>query len=573
MADIFAEDFRVFSRYVWEDCLGLPEPSPLQYDISDYMQNLPVSNDGISRGQVQSMRGAGKTYLAAAFALWNLYRDPDCKLLIISSTTKRAREFVLLCRQIIDKGVLLHPLKPKLGTEGSPTGKDQIDNAEAFDVGSITKPSKDPSLTSYGIFSTFTGSHPDVIISDDIETPENSLTFEKREKLHTSAMEYESLINPKGTILYLGTPQSEESIYLKLERSYQIRRWPCRVPNPSDEKACLNLAPYIASLSDEIGEPTYPERFGEDQLLEKEAIYGPSMFALQMLLDTTLSDADRYPLKLKDLIVMDLNTEVAPARVVWGTTDRLKLETVGLAGDRLYGPGYVEQEFLEYTTGVMFVDPSGRGADETAYAVVKALNGVLYCLDVGGFKGGHSDAIMTKLAKVAALHDIRRVVVETNFGDGMFEKLLQPHMVKYCGPVQIDSKRSHGQKELRILDTMEPLVYNHRLVLDTRVAKDIDLMTQFTRITRERGSLKHDDRLEALSGACSELSDLAVLDPETKVEELAMAAKEQMAAEWVKAATTKGWNSGNNRFSSPSTPELLHRRKWGSGFKAKRNRR
>jgi len=180
---------------------------------------------------------------------------------------------------------------------------------------------------------------------------------------------------------------------------------------------------------------------------------------------------------------------------------------------------------------------------------------------------------MTKLAKVAALHDIRRVVVETNFGDGMFEKLLQPHMVKYCGPVQIDSKRSSGQKELRILDTMEPLVYNHRLVLDTRVAKDIDLMTQYTRITRERGSLKHDDRLEALSGACSELSDLAVLDPETKVEELAMAAKEQMAAEWVKAATTKGWNSGNNRFSSPSTPELLHRRKWGGGFKAKRNRR
>lgn len=552
MADIFREDFRVFASYVWQDCLRLPEPAPLQYDIADYMQNLPRSADGIARGQVQSMRGAGKTYLAAAFALWNLYRDPDCKLLIISSTTKRAREFVLLCRQIIDKGTLLHSLKPRLASEGSPTGKDQVDNAEAFDVGSLTKPSKDPSLTSYGIFSTFTGSHPDVIISDDIETPENALTFEKREKLYTSALEYESLINPKGTILYLGTPQSEESIYLKLEKSYPIRRWPCRTPNPKDESASRNVAIYIRSLDLPIGSPTYPERFGEDQLLEKESIYGPSMFALQMLLDTTLSDADRYPLKLKDLIVMDLNTEVAPARVVWGTTDKLKLESVGLAGDRFYGPGYVEQNFVAYQTGVMFIDPSGRGSDETAYAVVKALNGVLYCLDVGGWQGGHSEAVMTKLAKIAALHDIKRVVVETNFGDGMFEKLLQPHMARYCGPVQIDSKRSTGQKELRILDTLEPLIYNHRLVVDTRVAKDSTLMTQFTRLTRERGSLRHDDRIEALSGACAELSVLAMLDPEVRVQEMAEAAKAQLAKDWVQAVNSKGFNSA--RFTQPDTP-------------------
>lgn len=562
MADIFKQDFRVFCNYIWQDCLNLPEPAPLQYDVADYMQNLPRSADGIARGQVQSMRGAGKTYLAAAFALWNLYRNPDCKLLIISSTTKRAREFVLLCRQIIDKGELLHPLRPRLASQGSPTGKDQIDNAEAFDVGCLTRPSKDPSLTSYGIFSTFTGAHPDVIISDDIETPENSLTNDGREKLHTSAMEYESLINPKGTVLYLGTPQSEESIYLKLARSYPIRRWPCRKPDPSDEKACLNLAPHIHEVEGPPGTPTYPERFDNDQLLEKEAIYGPSMFALQMLLDTTLADSERYPLKLKDLIVMDCNTEMAPKRVVWGTANRLQLDSVGLSGDRFYGPAFCEDSYAEYQTAVMYVDPSGSGNDETAYAVVKALNGSLFLLDAGGWKGGHSDAVMQKLAKVAAMHGIKRVVVETNFGDGMFEKLLQPIMARYCGPVQIDSKRSTGQKELRILDVMEPLIAAHRLVVDTRCAKDTILMTQLTRLTRERGSLKHDDRIEAVAGACSLLSDLVVLDPEVRMQAEADAQKMHQAEAWLAAAKGTGWNSG--RFVFPDRPDAPSKPRWGS---------
>jgi len=249
--------------------------------------------------------------------------------------------------------------------------------------------------------------------------------------------------------------------------------------------------------------------------------------------------------------------------VVWGTTDKLKLESVGLGGDRLYGPGYVEQNFIEYQTGVMFIDPSGRGSDETAYAVVKALNGVLYCLDAGGWEGGHSDAVMTKLAKVAAMHDIHRVVVETNFGDGMFEKLLQPHMARYCGAVQIDSKRSSGQKELRVLDTLEPLVYNHRLVIDTRVAKDVKLMTQYTRITRERGSLRHDDRIEALAGACAELSALAILDPEVRVREMEEAARINAAKEWVIAATTKGFNTA--RFTQPDTPTGITWTRAGKG--------
>jgi hypothetical protein len=64
------------------------------------------------------------------------------------------------------------------------------------------------------------------------------------------------------------------------------------------------------------------------------------------------------------------------------------------------------------------------------------------------------------------------------------------------------------QKEARIIDTLEPVMSSHRLIVDQRViqkdfdtAKDIkySLFYQMTRITRDKGAIVHDDRLDALA--------------------------------------------------------------------------
>jgi len=107
------------------------------------------------------------------------------------------------------------------------------------------------------------------------------------------------------------------------------------------------------------------------------------------MLDTTLSDMDRYPLKLSDLVVMDLDKVMAPMNLTWasGPDQWLKdLPTVGFSGDRFYGPMWTSQQWTEYAGSIMTIDPSGRGKDETSYAVVKYLHGRLYLLDCGGFR-------------------------------------------------------------------------------------------------------------------------------------------------------------------------------------------
>jgi hypothetical protein len=179
----------------------------------------------------------------------------------------------------------------------------------------------------------------------------------------------------------------------------------------------------------------------------------------------------------------------------------------------------VSEGHEKFTGAVMAIDPSGRGQDETGYAVVKILASQLFVTEAGGFKEGYDKTTLLKLAKIAKDNKVNRLIIEANFGDGMFNQLLKPVLSEVGHSVTVEEVRHNKQKELRILDTLEPLMNSHRLILDPRVIiNDYDslrnnggstadnlsylLLYQLSRLTRDKGSLRHDDRLDALSMAC-----------------------------------------------------------------------
>jgi hypothetical protein len=334
-----------------------------------------------------------------------------------------------------------------------------------------------------------------------------------RDQLSERVKEFDAVLKPLPTsrILYLGTPQTEASLYNGLpERGYEVRIWPARVPADAD-RYLGRLAPFIVDMMDKgavAGALVDPQRFGEQDLLEREASYGRSGFALQFQLDTSLSDTDKHPLKLSDLMVTGLDTRLAPVKLAW-CSDPEKivndLHCVGLKGDRYYRPLYVSPDMTEYTGSVLAIDPAGRGKDETAYAVVKLLHGNLFLMASGGFKDGYAENTLKGLATLAATHSVNKVIIEANFGDGMFTALLKPVMNR-VHPVTIEEVKHSSQKERRICDTLEPLMNQHRLIVDAAVVKkDTEaelknqLFYQMSRITRERGALAADDRLDVLA--------------------------------------------------------------------------
>lgn len=494
--------FRNFVYKLWKE-LSLPDPTEAQYGIAEYLAKGP------RRRMVMAFRGVGKSWLTAAYVLYRLYWNPNERILVVSASKDRADAFAIFVKRLIDTVEWLQFLRPD-------PSKGQRDSVVAFDVGP-SEPHQAPSVRSVGITGQMTGGRATLIVADDVETPKNSLTLLMRERLAELVKEFDAVLTPGGEIVYLGTPQCEESIYNLLpERGYEIRIWPARFP---DEKWMEHygdkLAPSLSlklSLGARLGATTDPKRFTDEDLAERERSYGRSSFALQFMLDTRLSDADRYPLRLSDLIVLEQDLRsVAPLKIVWasGPDQLTPLPSVGLKGDRYYRAMTQAKDVLPYSGSVMYIDPSGRGADETAYVVVKILNSVLYLTDAGGFTDGYSDEVLDALARVAASEQVNLVLVEPNFGDGMFTKLFQPHLLKHHRCALQDADRRSAQKERFIIDTLEPVLNQHRLVVSEKVIrKDTltddparQLFYQMTRITKERGALKHDDRLDALAGA------------------------------------------------------------------------
>jgi len=464
---------------------------------------------------IEAFRGVGKSWVTAAYTCWLLVNDPQINIMVVSASKTRADDFSTFVLRLIHEVPILQHLIPR---------DSQRSSKISFDV-APARANQSPSVKSVGITGQLTGSRADVIIADDIEVTGNSATQGMRDKLKELTKEFSAILKPEPSskIIYLGTPQTEQSIYNALpERGYEIRIIPAKYPNEAQQARYGNrLGKFIiedlASNPHLAGQPVCT-RFGEHTLLEKLAEYGQAGFALQFMLDTSLADADRYPLKLHDLIVMDLDNKLAPIDMAWSNDRSLIVEdvpSVGFDGDRFYKPFMVaKDDWQPYAGTVMAIDPSGRGGDETTWAIVSILNGRLFLLDAGGDRRGYEEAVLEMLANRAKDYHVNEVIIEPNFGDGMFNKLLSPVMARIYPCKISDSERSRGQKEMRIVDTLEPVMNQHRLVVDRKlIERDFKstevyvpehqnryrLFYQMTRITRDRGSLIKDDRIDALA--------------------------------------------------------------------------
>lgn len=513
------EDFRVFIYMVWK-MISLPDPTPIQYDIAHTLQNLP--ND---RFIIEGFRGVAKSFITCAYAVWTLWRDPQKKVEIVSASKDRADANAIFIKRIIYTLPFLAHLKAR---------PDQRDQQNLFDVGPAV-PDISPSIKSVGISGQLTGSRADLLIADDVEVANNSGTQTQRDKLNEAVKEFDAIIKPKGQIVYLGTPQNEMSLYNELQqRGYRCRIWTVLYPENLSEREFYGdrLAKIIADKYDNnpelyAGKPTDPRRFDEEEIYKRRLSYGKAGFALQFMLNTNLSDQEKYPLKVQDLMIANLSLDEANLKWYWSNDRQLRindLPCVALKGDYFHEPQGRSNEVFEYTGTVMAVDPSGRGKDETSYAVVKYLNGYLFVLEVGGTREGYSDSTLRQLANKAKIYGVNEIVVEGNFGDGMFSQLFKP-VLNDIHPCSVTEVKNYAQKEARIIDTLEPVMMRHKLIIHKQVIIDdyqvyenapaYSLIYQMTRLSRDRGALAHDDRLDALCMAVAYW--LAVMDRDEEI--------------------------------------------------------
>ena len=522
---LMQEDFKVFLQALWHQ-LDLPSPTRAQYAIADYLQHGP------KRLQIQAFRGVGKSWITGAFVLWTLFNDPERKIMIISASKERADNMSIFLQKLIIETPWLSHLRPK------------SDEARwsriSFDV--QCSPHQAPSVKSVGITGQLTGSRADLMVLDDIEVPGNSMTELMREKLLQLCTEAESILTPKpdSRILFLGTPQTTFTVYRKLaERNYRPFVWPARYPRNHTQYEGL-LAPQLVEDVDTGAKDWDPtdQRFTEDDLLEREASMGRSNFMLQFMLDTSLSDAEKFPLKMSDLIVTSINPTLAPDNIVWCSDPANVIKdapTVGLPGDYFYSPmQFGGGEWTPYSERICSVDPSGRGTDETTAAYISQHNGFLYLHEMRAYRDGYSDNTLLDILRGCRKFGVTKLVIETNFGDGIVSELFRKHLKQTKQFIDIEEVRANVRKEDRIIDSLEPVLNQHRLVVDRSVIdwdyssnKDQPpeerlmymLFYQMSRMCREKGAIKHDDRLDALAQGVKYFTDCLAISAQEAINE------------------------------------------------------
>lgn len=520
--DLLRQEYPTFKPFLYDvmtDLLGF-QCSDIQLDIAEFLEFGPKER------MIQAQRGQAKTTITAAYAVWRLIHDPSTRIMIVSAGGKQATEIANWVIQIIRGMDVLECLRPDRGAGDR-------ESVEAYDVHYELKgPEKSPSIRCEGITSNLQGARADVLIADDIESSKNSQTAHQRERLKHLTLDFTSICS-RGDIIYLGTPQSVDSVYNGLySRGYAIRVWPGRYPTTEEEPNYGTfLAPLIARRVQDNpglrtgggptgtrGQAVDPILLPEDVLTKKEVDQGAAYFQLQFMLDTRLSDADRFPLKSNKLVFMSISDTTAPLEIFVQRSDRTLITTPAdfPTSDKYYKAAEFGQEHSKFTGCHMYVDPAGGGAngDETAYAVTKFLGGRVFLVDIGRVPGGVDDDALDGLTDAALRWKPNHISIERNFGNGALCSVWRPKLLR-VHRCEIEEVWESGQKELRIIDILEPVIGSSRLVVEEELLEkdwamckgypqdqriSYSLWYQLSRITRDKNSLKHDDRLDALAG-------------------------------------------------------------------------
>ena len=124
------------------------------------------------------------------------------------------------------------------------------------------------------------------------------------------------------------------------------------------------------------------------------------------------------------------------------------------------------------------------------------------------------------------------MVIETNFGDGIVGELFKKHLINTKQHINIEEVRANVRKEDRIIDSLEPVLNQHRLIIDRNIidwdyASNKDspaeerllymLFYQMSRMCRDKRAVKHDDRLDCLAQGVKYFTDALSISAQDQI--------------------------------------------------------
>lgn len=184
----------------WNKVIGFQTP----IHHKKIMQFLvDVLNKEPRRGLLNAFRHSGKSTVVGIFAACVLYHKPNTRILILSAESNLASRMVFHIKNILENHPWCGDLLPDVKKEW---GAHKITIKRPVGI-------REPSVICQGISGNITGMRSDLIICDDVEVPNTCNTAQKRINLRERLRELDFILSPSGTMIYIGTPHTKDTIY------------------------------------------------------------------------------------------------------------------------------------------------------------------------------------------------------------------------------------------------------------------------------------------------------------------------------------------------------------------------
>lgn len=524
----------------------------MQLDIGRYMADRTLKNKC-----VMAQRGEAKSTIGIARALYELVQMPNATVLLVSGSDDYAGTLSHAIVSAIMQWERLEWLRPESRAGARTSFTDGFDVHHAFRI-----PDKQPSVKAVGIFGQLQGNHVSLLIADDVETTSNGSSPANRSRIATLTKEFAAIANDGAEILYLGTPQTQDSIYNTLpQRGFDVRIWPGRFPTPEEEErygGCL--APWIKQKMDgrpelrtgygilgNRGAQTDPQRYSEEKQLQNERDYQQAGFQLQFMLDTSLSDALKQTLHVRDIIFFHGSPQSAPEVLHWSNHPRHLAELpldFPLARAQLYLAADFSETYVPFTNTKAFLDPAGGGKDESVLVATASIGPFIHVIGMHVYHGGQTEENVKAAVEWAAELGVKHITVEDNMGHGTVTNMYRGEIKKQGLTIGCEGVYSSGQKEVRIINRLGPIMQRHRVVIhwsvveqDLRLCRgmanggrEFSLFWQMQNLTQDRQSIPHDDRIETLAAAVYLHAEVLQQDENEEAEKRVTAAAREFVA-------------------------------------------
>jgi hypothetical protein len=262
----------VFCEFVMQDPQGNPWRQAFFHQ--EWQALLPLA--GPCRVLIGAPRESAKTtQLAIARPIWELGRNPNLRIKIVTNTDDLAADIVGAIAQHIVRNPRVRQVFPHLRPASASLWPKPGARANRLVV-ARTSQDKDPSVSGHGILSTGAGGRADVIVFDDVVDYRNAVASPTlRGRVAQSLLEvWINQLGPTGRAWYVATCWHEEDLTMQLKVNPAWTVW------------------WRPARNEVSGDVLWPERWTAEALAAREREIGDRLFARQYLLQP-LSDAER----------------------------------------------------------------------------------------------------------------------------------------------------------------------------------------------------------------------------------------------------------------------------------------